>query len=77
MRKIQIDGAPLANGKVPVVCTPLVGRTREALAAEVAAVVPKRPDVVEWRVDFFEGIGRLPELLEVGRALRAAAGELP
>jgi hypothetical protein len=38
-----------------------VGRTREALAAETAAVAAKRPDLLEWRVDFLEAIADTAE----------------
>lgn len=73
---IETRGRKL-GGETPLICTPLVGKTRERILAEAASVVPKRPDVIEWRVDFFEGIGDTAAVLDVGRALRAAAGELP
>jgi 3-dehydroquinate dehydratase-1 len=77
MRKIQVNGKPIADGKVPLICTPLVGRTREALVAEVAAIVPKHPDVVEWRVDFFGGLGEVAQVLAVAEEIRAGLGAIP
>jgi len=65
------------GGETPLICTPLVGRNRERILAEAASVVPKRPDVIEWRVDFFEAIGDTAAVLEVGGALRTAVGDLP
>ena len=65
------------GGEPPLICTPLVGRSRERILAEAASVVAKKPDVIEWRVDFFEGIGDTAAVLDVARALRTAAGELP
>lgn len=65
------------GGDTPVICTPLVGRTRDAVLAEAGNVVAKEPDVVEWRVDFFEAIGDTRAVLETGRALRAAVGDAP
>ena len=65
------------GGETPLICTPLVGRSRERILAEAASVVAKKPDVIEWRVDFFEGIGDTGAVLDVARALRTAAGELP
>ena len=65
------------GGETPVVCTPLVGRTREAVLAEAAAVVAKKPDVIEWRVDFFEAIADTAAVLATGQALRAAIGGAP
>ena len=37
----------------------------------------KAPDVIEWRVDYFDGIGDTAAVLETGRALRAAVGDAP
>jgi 3-dehydroquinate dehydratase I len=65
------------GGETPLICTPLVGRSRERVLAEAASVVPKKPDVIEWRVDFFEEIGDTAAVLAVARALRGAAGESP
>jgi 3-dehydroquinate dehydratase I len=76
-RAITLGGRPLAGGRVPAICAPLVARTGEALAAEAAAVAAKQPDLLEWRVDFFEAIGRTQEVLAAAHAIRAAAGGIP
>ena len=73
---IDVRGRKL-GGETPLICTPLVGRTRERVLAEAASVVAKKPDVIEWRVDFFDGIGDTAAVLDTGRALRAAAGDTP
>ena len=73
---IDIKGRKL-GGDTPLICTPLVGRTRERVLAEAASVTAKKPDVVEWRVDFFERIGDTAAVLETGKALRAAVGDTP
>ena len=65
------------GGGTPLICTPLVGRTRERVLAEAASVVKKNPDVVEWRVDYFDGIVDPAAVLDVAGSLRAAAGDLP
>jgi 3-dehydroquinate dehydratase-1 len=73
---IDIRGRKL-GGETPLICSPLVGRTRERLLAEAATVVAKKPDVIEWRVDYFEGIGDTAAVLDTGKGLRAAAGDTP
>lgn len=73
---IDIRGRQL-GGATPLICSPLVGRTRDAILAEAATVVAKKPDVIEWRVDFFAGIGDTAAVLDTGRALRAAVGNAP
>jgi 3-dehydroquinate dehydratase-1 len=76
-RTITVGGRAVADGKLPLVCTPLVGRTAEAVLAEAAAVAAKRPDLVEWRVDFFEPIGRTDEVIEVARQVKALVAPAP
>ena len=73
---IDIRGRKL-GGPTPLICSPLVGRTRERLAAEAATVVAKKPDVIEWRVDYFDAIADAMAVVDVAGALRKAAGDMP
>jgi len=73
---IDIRGRKL-GGDTPLICTPLVGRTRERVLAEAASVVTKHPDVVEWRVDYFGPIGDTTAVLDTAMALRTAIGDTP
>jgi len=74
MKPIVIRGRPAAEGRVPLLCVPLVGASRDALLAEAAAVRGAAPDIVEWRVDYFGAIGDAGAVVETARALRQ---ELP
>jgi 3-dehydroquinate dehydratase-1 len=76
-RAIELDGKPVGSGRFPAICAPLVGRTRESLLAEVASVAAKKPDILEWRVDFFEGIADTAEVVAMAAQIRQAAGGLP
>jgi 3-dehydroquinate dehydratase-1 len=76
-RPILLGGQPLAGGRLPAICAPLVATDSEALATEVQAVVARRPDLLEWRVDFFARIHDTGEVLAAARRLRAAAAGIP
>lgn len=76
-RPLLVHGQPLAGGRLPAICAPLVARTQAALAAEAAAVAAKRPDLLEWRVDFFENLGDTAAVLAAAAQLRQAAAGLP
>ncbi|HQR11568.1 MAG TPA: type I 3-dehydroquinate dehydratase [Casimicrobiaceae bacterium] len=76
-RLIEVHGKPVSGGAHPLICTPLVGRTRDAVLAELAVVQPKSPDLIEWRVDYFEGIGDGKLVIETARAIKARAGSIP
>lgn len=77
VKPIAIRGKLLAGGAQPLICTPLVGRTRGAVLDELAAVMPKKPDLIEWRVDFFDAIADTGLVVDLARALKAGAGDTP
>jgi 3-dehydroquinate dehydratase-1 len=54
-----------------------VGRTPEAVLDELRVVLAKKPDVIEWRVDFFEEIGNVATVIDVGGRIKKAAGAIP
>ena len=76
-KPILLHGKPVGGGAFPLICTPLVGRTRDAVLGEVDAVLPKKPDVLEWRVDFFEALGDTAHVNDTARAIRDRVGPIP
>lgn len=76
-KPIELNGQPIAGGKFPLICTPLVGRTLDKIMAELAVVLPKKPDVLEWRVDFFEQIGDAAAVIAAATAIKKEAGNIP
>jgi 3-dehydroquinate dehydratase-1 len=76
-KTIQLRGKPVGEGAFPLICTPLVGRTRDGVLAEADAVLSKKPDVLEWRVDFFAALGDTAHVIDTAQALRERAGSVP
>lgn len=76
-RHIELGGRPVGAGAFPLVITPLVGRTPAAIEAELEAIVPRQPDLLEWRIDFFERIAERAQVQATARAIRRAAGAVP
>lgn len=76
-KAIELNGKPLGAGRVPAVCAPLVGRDQAQLEAEARSVAAKGPDLLEWRVDFFEALSDTAAVLRTATAIRAAAPHLP
>lgn len=77
MKTIQLPGQVADSGRFPLVCAPLVARDAQALLDEAAAVAAKGPDLLEWRVDFFEGIADTAEVVGLAARIRQAAAGLP
>lgn len=44
------------NHTIPYICTPLTGKNESELVNQLEKIVTKKPDLVEWRVDFFAKI---------------------
>lgn len=74
---ITLGGRPLAGGRMPAICAPLVARTGAALAEEAAAVADLQPDLLEWRVDFFERIADTAAVLAAAQSVQQAARGIP
>jgi 3-dehydroquinate dehydratase I len=76
-----MQGRPIsARGNAlpfPAVCAPLVARTAAGLLQECRDVAAKKPDLIEWRVDFFEGIGDPKQVIETARQLKGVAAGRP
>ncbi len=77
MKRIQVGGKTMGRADRPLICTPLVGRTRAAVLEEIAVVVPKQPDLIEWRVDFFESKGDIAAVIDLASEIKTAAGGIP
>ena len=76
-RALSINGKILGNGKEPLICMPLVGRNEQAVLNELAAVLTKAPDLIEWRVDFFAGIEDMARTVLLAQAIRANSSGVP
>lgn len=76
-RPLTIAGRPLAQGRLPAVCAPLVARDIATLQDEARRVAALQPDLLEWRVDFFQDIADTAAVLAAARALRETVGDLP
>lgn len=77
MKSLKVRGKTLKPHGQTLICTPLIARTTDALQRELAVVLPKLPDLIEWRVDFFDDIHEPARVVETAHALRKAAGSIP
>ena len=72
-RPIRVAESVIGSGDAPAVCVPLVSRDVQTLAAEAADAFSRRPDVLEWRVDYFDELADPARVAETLGAIRAAA----
>jgi len=67
--KVTVKGK-VFGGPRGLACIPMVPATREAFTAEIRAVAAMNPDIIEWRVDYYEEAG---DAAAVASALTEAA----
>ena len=63
-------------GRLPAICTPLTGKTREEIMDQLGVVRMHLPDVIEWRADFFHELADTELVLDVIREIKEVT-EIP
>ena len=76
MKTVQVRNITLGEGR-PKICVPIVGQTKEDILLEAGTFERIPVDVVEWRVDWFEGVFDFAQVEDVLKDLRPALGETP
>ncbi|MBD3860055.1 type I 3-dehydroquinate dehydratase [Bacillus sp. 28A-2] len=64
-------------GGQPMICTPLIGQTKEELLREVEVLAEKKPDVIEWRADFFTHLNDTERVIETLKCMKDKAHGIP
>lgn len=62
---------------IPKICVPIVDTSKEDILNSAKSFKEARIDLVEWRVDFFDGIYDAVKVNDVLRELRAILGSIP
>ena len=73
---VEVRGVKIGEG-VPKICVPIVGKTKEEILAAAKSFADVKMDVVEWRVDWFEGVFDFAQVEDALKDLRAALGNIP
>ncbi|MGM9534686.1 MAG: type I 3-dehydroquinate dehydratase, partial [Intestinibacter sp.] len=73
---VEVRNLKLGEG-IPKICVPLVGKTDEQIIAEAEYLKDLKLDLVEWRVDHYEGVEDLDKVKNILSALRDKVGDLP
>ena len=71
---LQIKNKVFGKGR-PLICVPVMAKTKEDILKETQILVDKQVDIVEWRVDAFEGIHSLNAVRDVLGELRKIVQE--
>ncbi len=72
-----VSRGKVLGGPLPLVCVPLVGKSREEILKEAGNIPSIGPDIIELRVDAWEFVEDTPASLSMIREVRKAVGEIP
>lgn len=74
--QVVVRGAVI-GGPMPLICLPLVAKSRKELLKEAKEVLALRPDLLEWRIDALERVENRQECLFLLQELRRSIGDIP
>jgi len=76
MQTVTVKNITVGGGKTAI-CAPLMGRTADELRAELAMAVTQKPDMLEWRADYFEHACDAAACVAVLQLFRNEMPEMP
>lgn len=77
MTTVKVRNIVLGEG-LPKIAVPNIGVTEEEILASAKQIAAAKPDIMEWRIDYYEaGIKDNEKLIATAKALRDVVGELP
>lgn len=76
MNTIKIKNVEIGKG-IPKICIPLTGKNREEIIEEMEIVKKSNPDLIEWRVDFFEESDNLERICEMLGTINDSFKQIP
>ena len=76
IKVIDVKGKTI-GGDNPLICMPIVAKNYDDLMIEAGIMLAQKPDLVEWRVDFYEGVNDVNSLLFALEKLREILIDFP
>ena len=76
MNQVTVRNITFGEGR-PKICVPITGRTGEEIALRTAELKAAKPDLAEWRADWYEEVSNREKLETMLAWLRVELGDLP
>ncbi|WP_078577894.1 type I 3-dehydroquinate dehydratase [Salipaludibacillus agaradhaerens] len=73
---IKVKNIKIGEG-TPKICVSMVGKTTEELVEEASFLQELNPDIVEWRVDFYEHVENIQSVKDTLTELQSILNEKP
>lgn len=76
MKTVKVRGVEIGSG-IPKICIPVTGTTDTEILKDTREICKARPDLVEWRADWYEDIEDPGKVNGILRGLRKELGDVP
>ena len=73
---VRINELEIGSG-LPKVCVPLTAKSETALCEETKNAKAAKPDLVEWRADFYEDLFEVSKTVEMAQKLKEILDDIP
>ena len=74
-KTVALRNVVLGSGRLALIM-PIAAKDTEEAVSLAKEFMPYKPDILEWRVDYFDQVENIPVLLEAAEKLRAAVGDM-
>lgn len=75
-KTVNLRKMTLGTGR-PKIAVPITGKTASEIIEQAKTIAPKTPDLVEWRIDFYEDVTDAQQLVTIGKQLHDTLGSIP
>lgn len=72
---VKVKGITI--GKEPKICVPLVAITEDKLIRDAKAILSVKPDLIEWRVDYYNNLEGTEKVKNTLNVLQGIIGDYP
>ncbi len=76
MCPIEVRNIRIGEG-IPKLCLPIVGHTQYEITSQAMTIASLKPDIVEFRADWYDNITEEENLLDMLRLIRKLIGSIP
>ena len=75
-KSLTIDNLKIGEG-IPKICVSITGRNVSEVLKQVDNIMVKEPDLIEWRVDFFDDVEDLSSVADTLRLIKERIRKIP
>jgi 3-dehydroquinate dehydratase I len=75
LQPVKIRNITLGTGR-PKIAVPITGITEQEIIAQAQTIKQAHPDLIEWRLDYFEEVTDSNSVQTIGQALRQVLGDM-